>query len=90
MEDKGWYHTSAAYAEFLKKIDGEHVLFLEAGVGASTPVIFKVPFGQMTKEWPNATYACLNYNEAFCPKQSEERALCIDGDAGEVLKELME
>ena len=72
MEDKGWYHTSAAYAEFLKKIDGEHVLFLEAGVGANTPVIFKVPFWQMTEEWPDATYACLNYNEAFCPKQSEE------------------
>ena len=42
------------------------------------------------EEWPDVTYACLNYNEAFCPNQSEERALCIDGDAGEVLKELME
>lgn len=90
MEDKGWYHTSAAYAEFLKKIDGEHVLFLEAGVGANTPVIVKYPFWAMTAENPKAVYACLNYNEAFCPKQSEEKPLWFDGDAGEVLKELME
>ena len=32
-----------------------------------------------------AVYACLNYGEAFCPAEIEDRSICIDGDIGEVL-----
>ncbi len=39
----------------------------------------------MTAENPNAVYACLNYDEAFCPKQIEEQSICLDGDADAVL-----
>ena len=42
----------------------------------------------MTAEHEKAVYACLNYNEAVCPKQIERQAICIDGDTGEVLKKL--
>ena len=52
------------------------------------PVIVKYPFWQMTNDNPKAVYACLNYNEAYCPKQIESQSICIDGDSGEVLKEL--
>ena len=51
-----------------------------------TPVIVKYPFWAMTAENPNAVYACLNYNEAYCPQQIEKQSICIDGDTGEVLK----
>ena len=33
-------------------------------------------------------YACLNYSEAFAPKQIADRSIIIDGDIGEALKEL--
>lgn len=89
VEDEGWHKASAAYAEFLDSISGKHVLYLEAGVGANTPVIVKYPFWAMTRENPNAVYACLNYNEAFCPKQIEKQSICIDGDTGDVIKELL-
>ena len=46
-----------------------HVLYLEIGIGMNTPVIVKYPFWAMTAENPNAVYACLNYNEAYCPQQ---------------------
>lgn len=88
VEDEGWHRASAAYAEFLKKVDGKHVLFLEAGVGANTPVIVKYPFWAMTAENPNAVYACLNYSEAFCPEEIKEQSISIDGDTGEVLKKI--
>lgn len=88
VEDEGWNRASAAYAEFLKRTEGKHVLFLELGVGANTPVIIKYPFWAMTAEHEKAVYACLNYNEAVCPKQIERQAICIDGDTGEVLKKL--
>jgi hypothetical protein len=66
-----------------------HVLFLEIGVGANTPVIIKYPFWQMTAENHEAVYACLNYDEAVCPLQIEDRSLCINGDSGEVISRLM-
>ena len=35
----------------------------------------------------NATYACVNYGEAFCPEEIEDRSICIDGDIVEVLEQ---
>ena len=55
----------------------------------NTPVIIKYPFWQMTNDNPKAVYARLNYNEALCPRQLEERSICIDGDSGEVIEQLM-
>ena len=54
-----------------------------------TPVIIKYPFWTMTAENPNATFACLNFSEALCPKAIESRSLCIEGDIGDVLEELI-
>ena len=89
VEDEGWHRASAAYSDFLKRHEGLHVLFLEIGVGANTPVIVKYPFWQMTNENENAVYACLNYNEAYCPKQIEKRSIVIDGDSGEAIRQLL-
>ena len=89
VEDEGWHRASAAYSDFLKRHDGLHVLFLEIGVGANTPVIVKYPFWQMTNGNENAVYACLNYNEAYCPNQIEKRSIVIDGDSGNVIRQLL-
>lgn len=43
----------------------------------------------MVNDNKNSTYACINYGEAFAPKEIEDRSICIDGDIGEVIKELM-
>jgi len=42
----------------------------------------------MTRDNRQATYACLNYGEAYCPKEIEKQAICLDGDTAEVLDEL--
>jgi NAD-dependent SIR2 family protein deacetylase len=88
VEDEGWHKASAAYSDFLRKHDGQHILFLELGVGANTPVIVKYPFWQMTVANERAVYVCLNYGEAFCPGEIEDRSICIDGDIGEILTKL--
>lgn len=85
VEDEGWHRASAAYSDFLKRHERLHVLYLELGVGANTPVIVKYPFWQMTMSNEKAVYACLNRGEAFCPSEIENRSICIDGDVGEVL-----
>ena len=89
VEDEGWHRASAAYADFLRRHQGLHTLYLEIGVGSNTPVIIKYPFWQMTKENRRAAYACLNYSEAYCPKEIERQSICIDGDTAEVLNQLI-
>lgn len=89
VEDEGWQRASKAYSDFLEKYKDKHILFLELGVGNNTPVIIKYPFWQMAIENKNAVYACINYNEAFCPTQIKDRSICINGDVGEILKKIM-
>ena len=89
VEDAGWRKASAAYSDFLRRHENLHVLYLEIGVGANTPVIIKYPFWQMTRDNRQATYACLNYGEAYCPKEIEEQAICLDGDTAEMLEEMI-
>lgn len=84
VEDTGWHRASAAYADFLRRHENLHVLNLELGVGANTPVIIKYPFWQMTVANEKAVYACLNYGEAFCPGELKNKSICIDGDIAEV------
>ena len=88
VEDAGWRRASAAYSDFIRRHERLRTLYLEIGVGANTPVIIKYPFWALVNANPRATYACLNYDEAFCPAQIAERSICIDGDAGVVLKAL--
>ncbi len=89
VEDEGWKRASAAYSDFLRRHEKLHVLYLEIGIGMNTPVICKYPFWQMTNDNPKAVYACLNYNEAYCPVQIEKQSICVDGDSAEVIEQLL-
>ena len=87
VEDEGWHEAAARYENFLRTRTGK-VLFLELGVGYNTPGIIKYPFRQMTAKNPWATYACVNYSEAVCPKEIQDRAICIDADIGDAIRDL--
>ena len=89
VEDAGWHRASAAYADFLKKHHGQRVVYLEIGVGMNTPVIIKYPFWAFTQENEHAVYACLNFQEAYCPEQIERRSICISGDSAEAIRALV-
>lgn len=87
VEDAGWHIAAERYGDFLKSHRNQKVLFLELAVGYNTPGIVKYSFWQMTRDWQDATYACVNLGEAAAPGEIAERSICIDGDIGEVLKE---
>ena len=55
----------------------------------NTPTIVKIPFMRMTREWPNAIYACLNYGEAFAPVEIQDKSIRINRDIGDVVKQLI-
>lgn len=89
VQDEGWYAAAQRYEDFLRRHQGGQILCLELGVGYNTPGIIKYPFWQMTAENPRATYVCINYGEVVCPKEIEGRSICIDGDIGWVLRQII-
>ena len=88
VQDKGWYMAANRYEDFIRQHNGMHILFLELGVGANTPVIIKYPFWQMTAQNRHATYACINYGEVAAPREIAKQAICINKDISVVLKVL--
>ena len=90
VQDAGWYLASNRYSDFLKRHENLKVLYLELGVGGNTPAIIKYPFWNMTSKNKNAVYACINYQEAFCPPQIEKQSICIQADIGKVIHDLLQ
>jgi len=88
VQDEGWNTHAGYYNRFLDTHKKSEILFFELGVGYNTPGIIKYPFWQMTAENPRATYACVNYGEAYAPEEIAKRSICINADIGEVLKQL--
>jgi len=88
VEDEGWHRAAERYDDFLRKHEGQHILFLELGVGYNTPVIIKYPFWKMTAKNPNAVYACLNFGEAYAPDEIAGQSICIDRDIHKIILNL--
>ena len=88
VEDEGWHRAAERYSDFLRRHEGQRILFLELGVGYNTPVIIKYPFWQMTAKNPNAFYACINQGQAICPPEIQRQAVCINADIGAVIAQL--
>ena len=86
VEDEGWHRAAERYADFLRTRKDQKILFLELGVGYNTPGIIKYPFWQMTAKNPNATYACINQEQAFAPEEIASRAIVVNDDIGKILR----
>lgn len=85
VQDDGWYRAAERYADFLRRHKETKMLLLELGVGMNTPGIIKYPFWQMAAQNPNADYVSINAGEAYAPEEIRERAICVNGDIGEVI-----
>lgn len=88
VEDEGWQKACERYKNFLAQNKEKKILFLELGVGSNTPEIIKYPFWQMTQNFKDAFYVCINKGEVFIPAEIKEKSLGIDSDIGEILKQL--
>ena len=42
----------------------------------------------MTAKNPKATYACVNFGDALCPRDIEKQSICLDADIGDVLSQI--
>ena len=89
VEDEGWHAAAKRYERFLQANSNRPILFLELGVGYNTPVIIKYPFWKMTAQNKHAIYACINNGQAACPQEIAAQSICINGDIGCVLRQLL-
>ncbi len=89
VQDDGWYKANDRYEDFVRRHKGVNTLYLELGVGYNTPGIIKYNFWQMVNRNPNATYACLNYGQAYAPGEIQRRSICIDGDIDSTIREVL-
>ena len=90
VEDAGWHAAAERYREFLESHQEGKVLYLELGVGMNTPVIIKYPFWRYTAANPDATYACVNFGEAYAHEAIRDRSIIINADIDQVFDELLE
>lgn len=89
VQDEGWYQAKQRYDDFIRRHENLKIVYLELGVGMNTPVWIKYPFWKMTRQNPEATYVCINYDKAVAPKEIRKQSICIEGDIDSVLSSMM-
>ncbi len=89
VQDEGWYKAKNRYDDFIRRHEGLKTVFLELGVGNSTPVWIKYPFQKMTAQNPNASYVCVNLGCVYAPPEIKGQSVCIDSDILTVIDKLL-
>lgn len=90
VQDRGWYAAAERYNDFTEKYKDKKLLLLELGVGYNTPGIIKYPFWRTAAENKNATYVCINFGEAVCPKEISENSVCLNTNIAKALRDLID
>ncbi len=88
VEDEGWHAAAQRYENFLRENILGDIVYLELGVGANTPAIIKYPFWNFTAENPRAKYICVNFGEAFAPKNIARQSVAVDADIKNFLAQI--
>lgn len=89
VQDEGWYKAKNRYDDFIRRHEGLKTVFLELGVGNSTPVWIKYPFQKMAAQNPNASYVCVNLGCVYAPPGIKGQSVCIDSDILTVIDKLL-
>src|SRR5690625_1633130 len=85
VEDAHFHEQKDRYEQFLTENEGKKILFLEIGVGHTTPQFIKHPFQQMTEKNAKVLFVTMNQKEYFIPHAIRPQTVRIDEDIAEVL-----
>ena len=88
VEDAHFHQQKERYEKFLKENQTKKVLFLEIGVGHTTPQFIRNPFQQMTEANPNSLFVTMNQKDYFIPHAIRPQTVRIDTDIAETLAEI--
>ncbi len=90
VEDADFYAQKARYDAFLGAHETGKVLYLEIGIGHTTPQFIKHPFWQRVAENPDATYAVLNHKHYRIPQPIRDRSIGFTQDIASLIAETAE
>ncbi|WP_020007661.1 SIR2 family NAD-dependent protein deacylase [Salinicoccus albus] len=85
VEDDHFHEQKARYEQFLDENQTKKILFLEIGVGHTTPQFIKHPFQQMTQANPKSLFVTMNQKDYFTPHTIRPQTVRIDEDIADVL-----
>lgn len=67
VEDADFFAQKDRYERFLAEYEGQKILYLEIGVGYTTPQFIKHPFQAYTRANPNALFVTMNQKQYRTP-----------------------
>lgn len=80
VEDTGWNQAKRRYEKFISDNKDKNIIYLELGVGYSTPVWIKYPFMKLTYMNPSAKYIVIDNGYINIPKEIEKQTTIINDD----------
>lgn len=90
VQDDAWYEAEDKFSDFLSEAINEKLVLLELGVGFNTPTIIRFPFEKLVREHGNISLIRLNIEQAVVPESFGERAVGINTDMAESIKDIVE
>lgn len=85
VEDDGWKKANQRYVDFIRNVKDKKVLYLELGVGNSTPGWIKYPFMNLTYYNKNAMYVVINKKKEYIPKEIRNQTIVINDDINKAI-----
>lgn len=85
VEDDGFLLAKNRYVSFINEYKNKKILYLELGVGFSTPVWIKYPFMKLTMEYDNAKYVCVDNGYIEIPTELKKKSIIFNEDINNII-----
>ena len=85
VEDADWHAQNKRYQDFLNAHEADKILYLEIGVGMTTPQFIRHPFQKWTANNPQALYVTMNQKPYRISADAKSQAIRITEDIAETL-----
>lgn len=90
VEDADFHAQKDRYEAFLKENEGKKIVFLEIGVGHTTPQFIKHPFQKMTEANDQALFVTMNEKNYRIPKAIREQTVHLSSDIAATIQQAKE
>lgn len=88
VEDENFFLQKEKYEKFLQENKDKKVVFLEIGVGYTTPQLIKWPFWQMTVDNPKAKYVVLNSKNYHLSENIKQQSKIFNQDIAQLIEKM--
>ena len=90
VQDDAWYEAEERFSAYLSEAMDKKLVLLELGIGFNTPTIIRFPFEKLVREHDNIRLIRLNLEQAVVPESFGDRAVGINADMAESIKDIAE